>query len=307
MPIVTTRSDLVKEFEEPDHDLATDTLGLVDGNGDMVAFMRSSMRPDPTRQRVAMVTGRVLPEWTRLGLGRRLIEWAIDRSRTRLREHTDELPQLIRAYVYEDATGAVRAFEACGFTPERYFVELTRDLAQPPSMDAAADGVEITPWSPGVDEAVRVAHNAAFLDHWASEPLSEIRWNRWISGNESFLPTASFVAQADGEVVGYSVNFAYPEEWEGIGHSEGWIEALARREIGGRRASLPPSSRQASKHFERSDTTAPPSESIAKTPPVLLAYTPGLDSFLPDESSAIRSGSPNRRTSHCPSGQDGVH
>ena len=72
----------------------------------------------------------------------------------------------------------------------------------------------------------RVAHNAAFLDHWASEPLSEIRWNRWISGNESFLPTASFVAQADGEVVGYSVNFAYPEEWEGIGHSEGWIGGL---------------------------------------------------------------------------------
>ena len=186
VPIVTTRSDLVKEFEEPDHALATDTLGLVDGNGEMVAFMRSLMRPDPTRERVAMVTGRVLPEWTRLGLGRRLIQWAIDRSRARLREHSDELPQLIRAYVYEEDTGAVRAFEACGFTPERYFVELTRDLAQPPSMDDAADGVEITTWSPGVDEAVRVTHNAAFLDHWGSEPLSETRWNRWISGNESF-------------------------------------------------------------------------------------------------------------------------
>ena len=214
------------EFDEPFHDLALDTLALTDPDSAIVGYIWTSMRPDPTRDRVIIVSGRVHPDWTRLGLGRSLISWAIDRSHARPGQHSDTLPKIIRAYTYEEDVATVRAYESCGFGPDRYFVELTRDLTTPIRSINIAEGVVVTPWTSAVDDATRTIHNEAFVDHWGSEPITEERWRRWLSHNEAFLPDASFVACVGNAIVGYSMNCAYPQEWEDIGHSEGWIVAL---------------------------------------------------------------------------------
>lgn len=226
IPIVTTRSDVEKEFDEPHQDLRSDTLTLVDNETSIIAYIWTSMRPHPTREQVVHISGRVHPEWMRHGIAGSLIEWAVERAKARLADHHDDLPAVIRAYVYEEDIPAVRAYESKGFRPERYFVELARDLSDPFIETKPPPGISLTEWSQEIDDVVRVVHNMAFRDHWGSEPLSESRWRRWLSGSEHFLPNASFVAMSGTEVIGYSMSAAYPQEWAELGHSEGWIDAL---------------------------------------------------------------------------------
>ncbi len=163
--------------------------------------------------------GRVHADWRRRGLGSALIGWAADRSRERLALAGDDLPVAIEANAYEADLGAVAAFESAGFRVVRYWIEMTRELAEPVVDAPLADGLVMEPWSAQRDEDVRRVHNRAFVDHWGSEPLTAERWRRWLSGHESFLPDASFVVRAGADVVAYAMSFSYPEEWEELGRS----------------------------------------------------------------------------------------
>ena len=46
--------------------------------------------------------------------------------------------------------------------------------------------IRIVPWSDELDEAVRLAHNEAFADHWGSEPRTA---QEWTQGRSMFAPT----------------------------------------------------------------------------------------------------------------------
>jgi mycothiol synthase len=226
IPIVTTRSDIKNEFAEPLQELNNDSIAYGDERDQIVAYILTEIRAEPTRENVAHVHGRVHPDWHRRGLGGSLIAWGVARCRARLAESPSTLPQAIRTYIYEEDVAALAAFEGAGFTPERYYIELEADLAKPtPDVSSPAE-ITIVPWTDERADEIRAAHNSAFLDHWGSEPLSEERWKRWLSLHEGFLPKASFVALADGAVVGYAMNGSFPEEWDQLGYSCGWVNAL---------------------------------------------------------------------------------
>ena len=52
----------------------------------------------------------------------------------------------------------------------RYFNEMHRPLAAPLPEVVLDPGLELVTMEPGLSEAVRLAHNQAFADHWGSEP-----------------------------------------------------------------------------------------------------------------------------------------
>ncbi len=228
-PLVTTRDDLMREFDEPTRDLAADTLAVVSGGGELMAYVMTSLHPEPVRRRSLQISGRVHPRHRGNGLGTELVSWAIRRGRERLGSHDDGLPKELRTYLYESDTAARAIYEAHGLEVDRSFVEMERDLSEPIDPAPLPPSLELRTWSRDLDEAVRRAHNESFAEHWGSEPLSTERWARWLSGTENFLPDASFVVLDGEEVVGYTMNAAYPEEWEGLGHSEGWINGLGTR------------------------------------------------------------------------------
>jgi ribosomal protein S18 acetylase RimI-like enzyme len=101
---------------------------------------------------------------------------------------------------------------------------MLRRLDEPLPKAALPPGVEIHAWSDEVSEAARVVHNAAFADHWGSQPITAHAWDLW--HDEFFLPGASFVAMDGSDLVGYLSGGMYPHDFESRGRTEGWIEGL---------------------------------------------------------------------------------
>jgi ribosomal protein S18 acetylase RimI-like enzyme len=88
------------------------------------------------------------------------------------------------------------------------------------------DGFTILPWSDEHSAPVRLVCNTAFADHWGFTPMTEDAWQKQSIDSPGFRQDLSFVALADGELVGYSYNSIHEEDWEAAGRSEAWIAGL---------------------------------------------------------------------------------
>src|SRR5699024_1026095 len=54
-------------------------------------------------------------------------------------------------------------------------------------------------------EATRLAHLAAFADHWGSAPVSPARWNRWWSSHTARREPSSIALDGEGPVRAYVI------------------------------------------------------------------------------------------------------
>jgi ribosomal protein S18 acetylase RimI-like enzyme len=93
-----------------------------------------------------------------------------------------------------------------GYRLARYFHELDRSLV---GELPAASPAELRPYQPELAEAIRLAHNEAFAEHWGSSPRTEQNWREAVDAR-SFRPACSFVSvAADGLVDAYLLAFGY--------------------------------------------------------------------------------------------------
>jgi mycothiol synthase len=212
------------ELSSRDDDPVLDTVVAADDAGEIVAFGLVHVPGGERTERRAFPWGHVHPSWRRRGLGSAVLEWQEARAGERFAAHDDGLPTVIRVSAYDTQADRLALFERFGYTPARYFVEMLRRLDEPLPEAALPEGVEIRAWSDESSEAARLAHNAAFADHWGSQPITAHAWDLW--HDEFFLPEASFVAMDGAEVVGYVSGAMYPHDFESRGRTEGWIEGL---------------------------------------------------------------------------------
>ena len=123
-----------------------------------------------------------------------------------------------------------KLYAAAGFSPIRWYTAMRRDLRVPLPEREPPDEIRITPWSPDLDEQVRVAHNEAFADHWGCAPQSTTSWAHHES---SFAPEWSWVAvetsSPDLEVVGYLMSARYEQDWPALGYTCGFTDAVGVR------------------------------------------------------------------------------
>ena len=168
-------------------------------------------------------SNRVRPDWRRMGLGAFLLSWTEARARQRPSSASDRLPAVFRADLYEWQSDRVALYRQFGYEPARHFVEMARALTEipPPS---PPEGVDILPWEPGLSEGVREAHNAAFANHYGSQPIMPADWEPGL--DEFFLPWASRVALEAARPVAYLLAHAYPHDFEDRARREAWIEGL---------------------------------------------------------------------------------
>ena len=103
---------------------------------------------------------------------------------------------------------------------------MKRPLSHPVDDEPLADGISLVQWKPDLDEAVRLAHNRAFADHWGSEPWEADNWTGYFAADPNFLPDSSYVALSGDDVIGYAMNATYPDDFETLGYTEAWTEAL---------------------------------------------------------------------------------
>jgi ribosomal protein S18 acetylase RimI-like enzyme len=95
-------------------------------------------------------------------------------------------------------------------------------LADPVPEIPLPDGVRIEPYRAELKAATLEAKNAAFRDHWGSQPMTDEQWESMLSLSV-FRPHLSFLALAGDEVVGFVTSEVNEDDWAGQGYSSAYI------------------------------------------------------------------------------------
>jgi mycothiol synthase len=247
------RDDLVEELTDgPLKDPTRDSLIGVDGDGVARAFGQLTPLPGTTMRRV-FLWGGVHPRWRGRGVGRELLRWQTERAQESVTEQGAEsnaMPWHILVTHEDKHPELGRLYEAAGYSEIRWFHDMVRPLGgqAPPVPDVAVpSGLELIPWTEDLDEAVRLAHNEAFADHWGSQPRDEQFWKTSLTQHRTFRRDWSFVlldptgSSVDdrSEVAGYLASHAYPQDWQALGYSQGYVSLVGVRPAWRRRGLAP--------------------------------------------------------------------
>ncbi len=222
---LTTRGAIAADFGYSHVDVALDSLVGLDGAGRIVA---NGMVLCPPRQETlvrSILIGGVHPDLRGRGVGRELLAWQVGRARQQLASSPKTLPGWIFAYADERAPQSARLFARGGLGLTRYFLSLQRPLTEPVRAVEPAEGIRIAVYTPADSERVHVARDDAFMDHWASQPMSDENWAAFVNGRW-FRPDLSFVAWAGDEVVGFVLSTANENVWKTQGFTGSYIDLV---------------------------------------------------------------------------------
>lgn len=226
---VQTEEVTRRELEDPHAPPATNSLVLELPDGSLGGSVTLLERLEGAGARRVFLWGTTHPTLRGRGVGTALLRWAVARGEEILAAQPGDLPGLLEAFKEVRLADAVTLHEAAGFRPARWYFDMRRDLREPlPPMPDLGELV-VEPYDPGRAEAVRLAHNEAFADHWGSEPQTAEIWNREFVGDPFFRPGLSFVILDGEQIAGYTVNYVAEADWEATGVREGWVGQLGVR------------------------------------------------------------------------------
>jgi mycothiol synthase len=229
--------DLIEELGDPKLNAAADTIGLW-SDGLMVGYGKVS-GPDEVIDIDRIFTeGCVHPQWRRRGLGGRLMTWLTDRASAMHHERHPEAPGEINTEAISTNSSALKVFAARGFEVCRYFFHMERNLgAEPVPMSPVADGLRLVEFDPTYDEALRLAHNEVFLDHWGSTPKDPESWKTWFTGSRAFRAAQSYLVLDGERIAAYVLGYEYVADTAATGIRELYVGHVGtRRDYRGRGA-----------------------------------------------------------------------
>jgi mycothiol synthase len=226
VPRVLDDEELSQDLRASHVSLAQDTRVAVAG-GEVVGWAYVWHPPAQERRDRVELYGEVAPAHRGVGVGRALLGWSLDRARDRLARRTDGVPRIIRVHAYDWLHDRDRLYRRLGFDAVRWHAEMLRPLDELPRI-SVPEGVSLLPWPEEREEELRVLRNAAFADHWGATVVGPDQWHDFVAGHGA-RPDLSVVAvdDATGDLVGLSVNQAYPEDEAVTGRRDAWIANIA--------------------------------------------------------------------------------
>jgi mycothiol synthase len=222
--------DVNEEFDAPGFDLERHAIGGFGPDGELVCLGRVSV-PRAVRDvdRVGL-DGTVHPAWRGRGVGRQLLAWLEKRGEAEHRVRHPTMPGQLALSPYAHVTSHVRLAEQAGYTAVRWFSEMKRDLAEPvPEPPGVPGGLRLVPFDRFLDDAVRQAHNEAFVQHWGSVERDRVAWERWYTGARAFRPELSFVVLDGNQVAAYLLSYFWAADADATGEREAWIGQIGTR------------------------------------------------------------------------------
>lgn len=225
--------DLENSLNSSKNDPLLDTVIGVDQTGIARAFAQVRKNPEGAK---AYVSGGVDPEWQRRGIGSALLNWQLERVAHRFSDR-QQSPAIARTYAEENNPVAQELFTANGFNIVRYFSEMHRPLSEEIPVIDLDENLVLTTFSSEHSEAVRLAHNEVFADHWGSEPRDLETWRDTVE-HPFFRADWSLVVldASTAEVAGYQLASYDQDIFSNFGRKEGYTELIGvRRAYRGRR------------------------------------------------------------------------
>lgn len=199
--------DPVREFlawvwNIPSTDLARDTRIVLEGD-DVIAFGQARWKPDEGGPLDLFV--RVHPEHVGSGIGSWCLSWGEALSAERGTEG-------IGAEVVDVDRPAHDLLRSRGYRQVRSSFTMWKVLDSDEDTGAVPGDVTIRPFGSDADARVLYdVHEASFADHWGFRPSSFARFSEELFGHD-WDPSLAFLAEAEGEAVGFVVAFAFEAE-----------------------------------------------------------------------------------------------
>ena len=196
--------DLAEELDEHGFDPALDSWSVWDGDT-MVAYgqLRVGAALNHDGQVRCNLGGGVHPGHRGLGIGQALMDRLEARASGLAAERHPGVPAIWRADGGLEGASVRGLLAHRGYEIVRYF----NLLGRPVSGDLPAVDADVPLLSPGPEheEAVRIAHNAAFADHWGAMPATPERWHDdWTARSNRRQLSSIGVDPADpGRVLAY--------------------------------------------------------------------------------------------------------
>ena len=212
------RDELSHSWVDP----SRDGVLAVDADGTAVAWGLVVAPPDPESLVRIILFGGVAAEHRGSGVGRHLLAWQHARAREMLAASELSMPAWVLSYAADRAPEHGRLLQRMGFEPARYFTTLEADLERATTSAPMPEGVTVVPFDSSLSEAVREAKNAAFADHWGSQPASREGWES-MQELDSFRPELCRVALDGDAVVGFVITEINEDDWERQGSRSAYI------------------------------------------------------------------------------------
>lgn len=206
--------------------LQSDTLLALTGSGAVVALALVFIPPGGEKHR-ANLTASVHVAHRGQGIGTFLTNWLEARARQRFASFEDDLPCVMQIGIRDHQTDRMELLAAHGFQPTRYFFKMERDLSLPIPEVPLTPELMLVNWLPARDEAVRMAFNDSFRDHYGFFPVDADLWQGGFTGKPDFRGDLSALAvEADGRVIGFCLTSISPERNAQSGKNEGFLEEI---------------------------------------------------------------------------------
>ncbi|MGY1824119.1 N-acetyltransferase family protein [Geodermatophilus sp. SYSU D00079] len=197
-------------------DLPRDGLAVCDPDGAVVGWATATASRGVRDGFRVWLEGRVHPGSRGRGVGRALLDWQLRRGAELHRRSHPEVPGLLAASTYPAMTALEGLLRRAAFTPERWYRDMERPLRDLPEVPPVP-GIELVPFTRDRDEEVRLAHNAAFAEHFGSAERDPVVWRSSFTGQRAFRPDLSVLALADGAVVGYVLAYVFAADTRATG------------------------------------------------------------------------------------------
>ena len=221
---VDLEDELGLSYVDPGADVR---LGWRDGR--IVAWGTVVCIPSSHQRRVH-IAGAVVPDFRSHGIGTELAAWLVARGAEVAEAQPTDSPGWLEFSASQGDAPRERLFASFGFAPLRYYFEMRRPLAEVAGSERTLPApLRIVPYDFADDAAVRNAHNEAFRDHFAAIEFDVETWHRWITGGHGFRADCSFLVFDGDEIAGYVLNSIHPDDWPGLGFTEGWTHQLGVR------------------------------------------------------------------------------
>jgi ribosomal protein S18 acetylase RimI-like enzyme len=228
--------ELREEFESMPVDLSTATLAAWQGDR-LVGAAYLYHLPSTVREERCYVFGTVQPDHRGLGIGRRLLEWGLERGTDLLQSSRSDLPKHLRVDTSRANSSAIRLFERLGLQPIRYFADLRADLGVPTpaptrarhssaTSSSSAAAFQIVPWDLARNEEARHVKNAAFTDHWGSTPEPPAWWAQRTSGFGARPDWSYYAVDGDDNIIGHLITHRFENDDELVGAKYAWIDNI---------------------------------------------------------------------------------
>jgi ribosomal protein S18 acetylase RimI-like enzyme len=208
-------------------DPRTDML-FAEIEGQPIAYSRVEwFQEDDPNDRIYTFFVNINPSWREKGIEPAMIRWCENRLREIASEHPMDGRRFFQSYSADYKPFMNAILETAGYSPARYFIQMTRSLENIPEI-SLPEGIDIRPVEEKDIRKIWDAMVEAFRDHWGFSEPKEEDYARYRE-SKYFQPELWQVAWEGDTVVSSVLNYVDHAQNEKFNRKRGWTEEISTR------------------------------------------------------------------------------